>query len=240
MTVLFLHAVGLDSRAASFLDLPDVIAPTLPGHGARSRPRAGLTLDDIADEVVGWTNGPLHIVGASFGAMVALHVALRHPDRVKSMVLACTTARADATVMEERARLTEQRGAAAMVYSTLERWFSAAYLGRSPLPPALDYARNCLESADADALADTWRAMAQHDVLDRLGEIRVPTTCIAGARDVAAPPQAMPALAAGLPAARLVVLDAPHMAFLEEPRSFVDATQEHLRWWASAVREDGR
>jgi 3-oxoadipate enol-lactonase len=65
-------------------------------------------------------------------------------------------------------------------------------------------------------------------VRDRLGEIAVPTTCIAGTGDVSSPVPVVRELAAGVPGARLVELDAPHMAFLERPAEFSAAVREHL------------
>lgn len=227
---ILLHPVALDAHCIDWLDVPGLSAPTFPGHGSRARARAGLTLDDMADEVVGWTSGPLDVIGASLGGMVALHLALNHPDRVRSLVLACTTARTDADAMQARAKATEERGAAGMVDDAMTRWFTEEALRRTPAPAPLEYARRCLGSIDTGALADTWRAVAGHDVFARLGEIPVPSTCIAGTRDVSTPSAVMAELADGLPQSRLVELDAPHMAHLERPAEFSEAVRDHLRW----------
>ncbi|WP_433282190.1 alpha/beta fold hydrolase [Pseudonocardia xinjiangensis] len=236
--LLFLHPVGLDRDCVRWLDLPPVRAVTFPGHGERARARPGLTLADMADEIVGHSTGPLDVVGASLGGMVALHLALAHPDRVRSLVLACTTPRGDAAVMTARADATEARGSAGMLDDTMARWFTPAAL-RNPDAPALAYARDRLLTMDAGALADTWRAIGTHDVLDRLGEIRVPTTCIAGLHDLSTPMEVMTDLAARLPVARLVEMEAPHMAFLERPREFAAAVREHLVWAAEPARPEG-
>lgn len=229
MTVLFLHPVGLDADAARWLDVPDdVRAATFPGHGDRFRARPGLRLADLADEIAGWTRGPLDVVGASLGGMVALHFALNHPGRVRSLVLACTTAAGDPQVMSERADATEIRGSRGMLDETLRRWFTGAALASEP--EAVRYARQRLTTMDAGALADTWRAIAGHDVRKRLPEITVPVTCIAGLTDVSCPLPVMTELADGLPNARLVTMDAPHMAFLEKPPEFGELVRAHLNW----------
>jgi 3-oxoadipate enol-lactonase len=229
-TLLFLHPVGLDRECVAWLDLPPVRAVTFPGHGERRRARPGLTLADVADEIAGHHTGPLDVIGASLGGMVAMHLALDHPDRVRSLVLACTTPRGDAQVMNARADDTEARGSADMLTDTMTRWFTAEALERDPDAPPIAFARERLLAMDAGALADTWRAIAGHDVFDRLGEIGVPVTCIAGRRDLSTPLPVMRDLAARLPDARLVELDAPHMAFLERPREFAAAVREHLAW----------
>jgi 3-oxoadipate enol-lactonase len=229
-TLLFLHPVGLDRESVAFLDLRPVRAVTFPGHGERRRARPGLTLADMADEIAGHHTGPFDVVGASLGGMVAMHLALAQPGLVRSLVLACTTPRGDTQVMDARAEATESRGAAGMLEDTMTRWFTAGALEHEADAPPLAYARERLLAMDPGALADTWRAIGRHDVLDRLDEIRVPVTCVAGRQDRSTPLPVMQDLAARLPDARLVEMDAPHMAFLERPREFAAAIREHLAW----------
>lgn len=230
MTTLFLHPVGLDASCVRWLDIPQVQAGTFPGHGDRARARPGLRLEHLADEIAGWTQGPLDVVGASLGGMVALHLALNHPNRVRSLVLACTTAAGDANVMRDRAAATEARGSLDMLNETMTRWFSSATVKEDPLAAPVAYARERLIAMDAGALADTWLAIGAHDVRQRLAEITAPATCIAGLTDVSSPLPVMTELADGLPHSRLVTMDAPHMAFLEQPAEFSALVRAHLEW----------
>jgi pimeloyl-ACP methyl ester carboxylesterase len=115
-----------------------------------------------------------------------------------------------------------------MLEDTMTRWFTAEALKRDPDAPPIAYARERLLAMDTGALADTWRAIAAHDVLDRLGEIQAPVTCVAGRHDRSTALPVMQDPAARLPDARLVEMDAPHMAFLERPREFAAAVREHL------------
>ena len=226
-SVLFLHPVALDGRAAEWLGLEDAIAPDFPGHGGSLR-RPGVTLDEVADEIAAATDGPLHVVGASLGGMLALHLAIRHPGRVASLALCFTTARVTPNTMLKRAELTERRGSAAMAQPTMERWFTSEALATEETRPGLRYARERLHATPAGAIADAWRAIAGHDVLDRLPAIDAPTTCIAGTRDESTPLAAMRATADAIPGAELVEVDEPHMGFLEEPDEFVAVLRTHL------------
>ncbi|MGD9989156.1 alpha/beta fold hydrolase, partial [Pseudonocardia sp.] len=160
--------------------------------------------------------------------MVAMHLALDHPGMVRSLVLACTTPDGAPDVMEARAAATEEHGSAGMLDDTMTRWFTADGLASGA--PYLDHARERLLAMDPGALADTWRAIGAHHVLDRLGDITVPATCIAGRVDASTPLEAMSDLASRLPAARLVELDAPHMAFMENADEFAAAVRAHLEW----------
>lgn len=227
--ILVLHAAGLDADSARFLDLPGTIGVTLTGHGRRARPRPDLSLADMADEIVGWLPEPAHIVGLSMGGMVAQQLALTRPELVRSLVLACTTDCTPTQAILDRADATESESRADTIRITMERWFTADALRREPTEP-IAYARSCLQDIDTRAFATIWRALAGHDVTDRLGEINAPTTCISGSADVSTPPEVVTALAAGLPNARLVEIDAPHMAPLEQPAAFRAAVQEHLSW----------
>jgi pimeloyl-ACP methyl ester carboxylesterase len=172
---------------------------------------------------------PLDVVGVSMGGMVAQHLALVRPNSVHSLILICTSPRANRVVMEERARAVEQGGMAAVVEPTLQRWFSRAALV-DPAHEGVAYAREQLLRTDPVTFAEAWRAIGEHDVVDRLREITSPVTVVAGASDASVSPQALPLFRAGLPRARLEMLDGPHMLPLERPDAVRDAIQRHLRW----------
>lgn len=233
--LLVLHAAGLDARSAQFLGIDNTIGVTLPGHGDRRPAHPGLTLLDMADEVAGWVQSPVDVVGLSMGGMVAQHLALMFPDRVRSLVLACTTARTPTAILLERAAATETAPREEMVATTLQRWFTAPFLAKDPEPAPLSYARHRLGTMDLGSFAQVWRAIAGHDVSKRLGSITAPTTCVAGAHDVSTPPAELAALADGIPNTRLVEIDAPHMAPLEQPATFRDVVREHLEWVRSGA-----
>jgi pimeloyl-ACP methyl ester carboxylesterase len=65
------------------------------GLGQTSHPDVEYSMADYADDAagllrsVGWSK--CHVVGVSFGGMVAQHLAIRHPELVDRLVLACTT-----------------------------------------------------------------------------------------------------------------------------------------------------
>jgi 3-oxoadipate enol-lactonase len=225
--VLFLHSYGLDSTAASGLDLPRLVAPTLPNHGVRRRQREGLSLADMVDEIVGWVGEPVHVVGCSLGAILALHLALDHPELVASLVLACTSASVRRSIILDRADETVAMSEDEFVTSTLRRWFTPQALSTTP-SPAVVYADDRLRNGDRIGLAAVWRAVAEHDVRESIHRINVPTTCIAGSQDVSAPPERVTELCDGIPGARLEMIDSAHMAYLEEPEAFSSIVQRHL------------
>jgi 3-oxoadipate enol-lactonase len=214
--------------------LEEAFKPTYPGHGERPIADRPYSLGDLSDEIAEATDGEIDVVGVSMGGMLAQHLAVRHPRRVRSMLLACTTARVERDAMLERATLAETQGVAAMVGHTLARWFTPATLAARPEHPAVAYARASLLALDAKAFADGWRAIAEHDLLVRLPELAIPVTCLAGEHDVSTPPSVLAAISERISASRFVVQDCAHMVHLERPRDFGRAVREHLEWASSS------
>lgn len=174
-------------------------------------------------------DGPAHaVIGLSFGGMIAQELALARPDLVGRLGLCgCTATFPDAIrpSIRERAALAEREGMAAVADSTLARWFTEEFLARD----AGNGVRARLLSDDVAGWATAWRAIAMHDAQARLESLSVPTLCLAGEKDVAAPPAAMHAMAKAIPQAGFAVLPAaPHMMHIETPAAFAAALSEFL------------
>lgn len=229
-TLVLLTPIGLTAECWNEVDLPPI--PTLrhefPGFGSRPRATEQPTMHSLADEVAGSTAGPLDVVGVSMGAMVAQNLAIRHPSRIRSLVVACTGAAVDGEAMRRRADEVEEKGMTGVLAETLQRWFTAGALAARPEHAGVTYARETLLALDARAFADGWRAIATHDVRSRLSEIEVPTTCILGTSDPVGTPERLGEMAAGVRDGRLVRLEGPHMLHLEEPAAFARAVGDHL------------
>lgn len=94
-TTMFLHGVSLDSdcwtplvRASGRDDLPWLLVD-LPGFGGSDPLPGPISLDAIGDAVLavldGVGAGAVHLVGHSMGGFLGLHLAARHPDRVRTL-----------------------------------------------------------------------------------------------------------------------------------------------------------
>lgn len=208
----------------------------LPVDGEPQPAGGGLTLDAVADVVAdriacrpGAALAPVDLVGLSLGGMVAQHLALRHPELVRSLVLVCTKAAADPDAMLARADATERLGMGPLVEETLQRWFTPVALGQRD-HPGVAYARARLAADDPGAVAAYWRAMAGHDLRADLGRIGQPVTVVSGRHDVTTTAEADAAFAACFARGRLEVCEGPHLLSLEAPAETTAAVVRHLQW----------
>lgn len=240
MTVVFLHPVGLDHGVWQFTGL-DGAMPDYPGHGGRPFPPSvdDYSLEAIADEVVKTHEGPLDLVGVSMGSHVSQYIAVRHPDRVRSVMLCCssaggTSAAAAQVTRDDRADDTRRLGMPGMMDSTLDRWFSDDALAQ-PDHPGVAYVRARLLADDPEVVAATWLILRRNAVRDALPALRMPVTVLGGRDDKAASPERILALFALIPSARLEIINGPHMLPLDRPMEFAAAVRRHFDWVDSVI-----
>jgi 3-oxoadipate enol-lactonase len=202
-----------------------VLRYDLPGHG-RSAVGPG-TVDDLADALAVLLDdlGVDRVAygGVSLGGAVGTTLALRHPERVASLVLCCTSARfGEPESWHERAAKVRAAGIAPLTGMFLGRWFACEHFDTHG-------ARAMLATVDAEGYAACCEALAAFDVRDRLGDVRAPTLVIAGQKDIATPLDHAEELVRGIAGAELVVIrDAAHLANLEQPGPVTAAMVDHL------------
>jgi 3-oxoadipate enol-lactonase len=107
------------------------------GHGASEAPVGQYAMDQLAADAHALLDAlgieRFHFVGLSMGGMIGQQLALRIPLRMATLTLADTTSRYPAearSVWEQRIALVRAQGMGALVPTTLERWFTAAFRER--------------------------------------------------------------------------------------------------------------
>jgi 3-oxoadipate enol-lactonase len=231
-TLVLLASIALDDASWQWLGLPAgarVATPVYPGHGATGEWAPGVSLGDVADMIAAACPGELDVAGISLGGIIAQHLAVRHPERVRSLLIAGTTAYSDPATMTARAEAAEAGLSEAAIAGTLDRWFTRDALARVPEHPGVGYARRRLAAMSGASFGAAWRAMAAHDLRGRLRGIGARVTVVAGESDQAAPVTAMREFAAEFAQPRFEVLRAPHLMQLETPEAFSAVLRAHLQ-----------
>ena len=180
----------------------------------------------LARELEG-TEQPLHLVGHSFGAQVAIDLALLGPEKLRSLTVLCGR---DTPFPSFAAAASSLRvGSGVDVEDALTRWFRPRELRENG--DVVRYAGACLRDAEPTQWAAALDAIATYDRSNVVDRITVPVTCVAAAYDPVSSPGAMTELAHRLPRARLHVLEhAAHMSPFLDPAGLASLLQEAADW----------
>jgi 3-oxoadipate enol-lactonase len=218
--LLCVHGLGCDRRAwalqiapfrqrfrAVFFDNRDV--------GQSSQASEGYTTADMAEDVLALADHleleSFHLLGVSLGGMVAQHVALAAPERIRTLTLAMThggvqeAGRLRGRLLGSYARHLplEDRVDDLLYFCYTEAFFEDEQ--------RYQFMRNALledpYSQPPEAFARQAAAGARHDVRNRLGELRLPVHVIGAERDLMIPVWKSEELASLIPGAKLTIID---------------------------------
>ena len=176
----------------------------------------------------------VHYVGLSMGGFVGMRLAARHPDRVRTL-----------TVLDSSAGPEDRRKA--LRYRLMARVYRLVGIAplRRPVRRVM-FGRTFLASARAAEVLRAWEDVLRHNdragtvaairgVTDRtavapeLSRIAAPTLFVVGEEDVATPVAKARAVAAGIPGARLVVVEgAGHSSTIEAPEAVTGLLRDFL------------
>ena len=227
---VMVHAIGCDHAmwdgVVPALAGRRLVRVDLRGHGASPVPEGPYSLDVLADDVAALLDrlgiATADWIGLSLGGMVGQAFALRHPARLRRLVLANTTSGYGAEgsgMWQARAKAVGEGGMAAILEMAMARYFSDAFRAAHPEEVGR-VARRFLATAPR-GYAGCCHAIAGLDFTARLGAVAAPALVIAGGADVATTPQMAAAMAREIPGARLEVIEGvAHLGAVEAPERF--------------------
>jgi len=247
--LLLLHAFPLDHSMWAGQDaLADrfrLIVPDQRGFG-RSHGPAPVSIAQLADDAVAVLDAlqvaePAVVCGLSMGGYVAQHLAVRHPARVRAVILADTRLEADTPEARagrgELAAKVERLGAGVLAAAMLPNLLARSEAARgSPGRPAIEASleRTIRETPVATITAALAALGARPDMVEPMSRITLPVLLVVGEEDAITPPTCMERARAVLRRSRLLVMPrCGHLAPLEDPTTFNAAVAAFLQEVAS-------
>ena len=239
--VVLSHALGCDLHmwdgvAEQLARAHTVIRYDHRNHGGSQVVPGALRVETLAQdaaELIHREAGgePVHFVGLSMGGMTAQALAVRHPELLRSVVIANSSAHyPDQSPWRARVETVAAKGVAAIAPGAVARWLTPAYAGTPEGAAAAKTLHDVLVRTDAQGYIESCNAVAAIDFRDSNRRIAVPTLVIAGLQDEATPQVMSEAIAAAIPGARLATIDAAHLSAVERP---VEFTQLLIDYWRS-------
>ncbi len=239
LPVVLLHAGIADRRMwepqwSGLTARHDALRLDLRGFGESiERPSGGLSpVDDVMDMLAALGIGRCHLVGASFGAGVAVEVALTRPEQVDSLLLSAPGGSliAEATA-DLRTFFDAERSALARddldgaVEANLAWWVDGPYRDVGAVDPTMRELVGEMQR-QAFVLTADWSDVEEKELdppaLERLAEIQAPTLVLVGALDLDAIVDTARRVTEAIPDARRIVWpDTAHLPSMERPDDFL-------------------
>jgi pimeloyl-ACP methyl ester carboxylesterase len=208
-----------------------------PGYGESDFPlpassaTAMLMADVLEDFVEGTKLAPAAFIGNSIGGYAAARLAIRKPDRVRSLVLVSPGGFTAYTPMTRLFCRLKGNETITRLFAGL---FAAFYIKRrNPLTDQILERTNAGRAVPERVAVDAavWRSFLHpdHDLRRRVAQIKAPTLLVWGKRDPVLPQKADGRTAErSIPGARLSVLDTGHEPFAEDPEAFLSVVRPFL------------
>jgi 3-oxoadipate enol-lactonase len=230
--LLFISGTGADLRrtrgltAGSPFAAFELLQYDQRGLGQSAVPEGPYTMADYADDAaglldaVGWDTAL--VIGVSFGGMVAQELAIRHPRRVRRLVLACTSAGGSGGSSYPLHEFVGLEGDAYLNQrlQLLDTRWDAAWRAANPEMVAM-IAEGFLSGQEGAGPGQgpmlQLEARSHHDTSARLGQICCPTLVCGGRYDGIAPAVNSQFLATTIPGAQLALFDGGHIFFMQDP-----------------------
>jgi len=246
--VLMLHGLGLSSMKSWRYQIPElskkfrVHAIDLRGFGKTNNPTGRFSVQqhvyDINEFLATINVEQVALVGFSMGGWISQQFALDYPNRVRALVLSCTTSGLRphaAAKFVERAANVDKEGMEPLADKQIRNTFNAATIQNNPELIKF-YRNNFLDEVEnsPSSYAAMFRALSVPTVTPQLSRIKCPTLVLCGAKDEGitrgdTPTDAAEIIHAGISGSELVVLpEGGHYAHMEQPDEWNKIVMEFL------------
>ncbi len=242
-TIVFLHGLLWSgamyaAQVAHFAKTYRCVTLDFRGQGRSDVARDGYEMDELAADALALVHElggePVHLAGLSMGGFVAMRIAARRPDLVRSLILLETSAGA-----EDPAKIGSYR-----LLGTIGRFFGFGLVASRVMP--IMFGQTFLREASRATEREHWRrtliandrvgisralrgVIERNSIEDELSHITAPTLVIVGDEDFATVPAKAERIRDAIAGATLVVIPrAGHSSTIEEPEAVNDAIATFL------------
>jgi 3-oxoadipate enol-lactonase len=237
--LVLLHELGgsLESWTPAVPELAKhfrVLRFDLRGAGQSDRLRGDFSIDTLIGDVGAMLGhfgiASCHLAGTAIGSGIGIRFAASNPQRVKSLVLAAPVMGVvpeRKVYLRDRAARVAKEGMQAVVDDTLSRSYPPAVIRDKAV---YDAYRARFLANDPEGYAALNRAFIDFDAVPDLGKLQCPVLVVAGQHDGLRTPEEAGRVAAKIRDARLVVIDAAHIAPTQAP---AELTKVMLEFYGS-------
>jgi pimeloyl-ACP methyl ester carboxylesterase len=190
------------------------------------------TLTEDAKALITTLNlGPCHMVGLSMGGFVAMRMAARNRELLKSLILIETSAEIEPNKFKYNLLHTIVRyfGVKAVVNKVMPILFGQSFLKDSSRADQVAEWRNEILSNKKTIIKAVSGVINRQSVIRELGNVPVPTLVIVGDEDLATTPEKAKKIKLKIPQASLALIKkAGHSSTIEEPWQVISAMEVFL------------
>ncbi|WP_422358630.1 alpha/beta fold hydrolase [Reichenbachiella sp.] len=205
------------------------------GQGRSEVTEEGYDIESLTSDAIGLINalnlGPCHMVGLSMGGFVAMRMAARHRELLKSIMLIETSADLEPNKFKYNVLNTIVKlfGVKAVINKVMPIMFGKTFLNDPNRQGEVDYWRGEILNNQKSITKSVTGVIQRDSVSKELGKVSVPTLVIAGDEDVATTLEKARNIKLKIPQAHLAVIKrAGHSSTIEEPRQVIEAMEVFL------------
>ena len=196
------------------------------GHGKSGVPKGPYNMEMLGRDVLAVLDAlkieKINWCGLSMGGMVGMWLGANAPQRINRLILSNTSAYfADKEIWNGRIKTVREKGLASIVGGTMERWFTQGFREREPNKIA--WLSEMFLATDPEGYIACGEAVRDMDHREIIKSITAPTLVIAGRHDPATTVEHGEFIRSRIPGASMTVLDAAHIANVEQPHDYTDA-----------------
>lgn len=201
------------------------------GHGKSGAPKGPYSMERFGRDALAVLDAlkiaKTHWCGLSMGGMVGQWLGANAPERMNRIILSNTACYyADKEIWAGRIRLLREKGLAAIVDATMERWFTAGFREREP--QTIARMSQILVTTPLEGYIGCCEAIRDMDHRDILSRIKAPTLIIAGTQDPATTVENAEFIRDRVAGSTLALIDAAHISNVEQPELYTGTMLEFL------------